>query len=129
MSHETKGSHDIFKPCYPPPEQPKQEVADTGHTGKGVRGRPWTNLQALAKENSMDAMQNLIELMSDANPCVAFGASRLVLEYGKGKAPTTHIHQRAASAPVEGELKVTIARFKEEEKSGSAKRYRKLPVV
>ena len=130
MSHKTKGSPDIFKPCYPPPERPKQDVVDTGRPGKGVHGRHRTNLQALAKENSLDAMQKLIELMSDTNPCVRFGAVRLLLKFCNGNGSMTHKHGSAASPSTEGVLKVTIARFKEEEKkSGTTKRHRTLPVV
>lgn len=128
MSHKTKRPADIFKPCYPPPEQPKQDVVDTGRTGKGAQGRRRASLQALTKENSLDAMQELIKLTSDTNPCVRFGAVRLLLKLCNGKVPTTHKHTGGAKRKGE-RLKVTIVRFKEEEKSGTARRHRTLPVV
>lgn len=130
MSHKTKRPPDIFKPCYPPPEQPKQDVVDTGRTGKGGHGRRRTSLQVLAKENSLDAMQKLIELTSDPNPCVRFGAVRLLLKFCNGNGSMTHIHGSATDPSTKGVLKVTIARFNEEEKkSGITERHRKLPVV
>lgn len=129
MPSKTKKPSNNFLACYPPPEQPKTEAADTRRPGKGVRGRPWTNLQALAQEHSMDALQKVIELMSDSNPCVRFGASRLVLKLRNEKPSKSHGRAGIAGESTVDDLKVTIRRFKEEDKSGSAKRHRKLPVV
>lgn len=97
--------------------------------GRGIRGRPWTKLRALAQENSVEAMARIVSLMDCDNPCVQFGASRAVLEWGHGKLPLIHIGESAKSEPSEQGLKVQIMRFKEEKKSGAATRDNKLPMV
>lgn len=113
----------------PPATHANEEAADAGLPVKGVRGKPWTNVRALAKEHSAAAMKEIIDLMGDRNSCVRYGAARLVLEFGNGKVPIPHMGMGSARKPREKNLKVTIAQFKEEKTSGTAKRDRELPVV
>ncbi|HEV2111057.1 MAG TPA: hypothetical protein VGT99_06875 [Gammaproteobacteria bacterium] len=98
-------------------------------TGRGIRGRPWTNVQALALENTAEAMAKLVELLNCDNPCVKFGAARMVLERGHGKVPLIYKGESTKSEPRQQALKVQITRFKEEKTSGDATRDNKLPVV
>ena len=112
-----------------PLQESSGKPVDSPPPPKGVRGKPWTNVRALAKEHSAVAMKEIIDLMGDRNSCVRYGAARLVLEFGHGKVPIPHMGMGSARRPREKTLKVTIARFKEEEKSGTAKRHRTLPVV
>src|SRR5690242_17380874 len=64
--------------------------------GKG-RGKPWTNIRALAREYSAEAMGTLAKLMHSDNDCVSFGAARTVIERGHGREPV--LHQSAAKGP------------------------------
>lgn len=118
------------------PEKPAPSAASKALTAahRGVRGRPWTNIRALAKEHSVQALEKLIELTACDNPCVALGAGRTVLQLGHGRVPIIIEHVRSGGAhsgkdkPTE-ELKIQIKHFKEEGKGGTATRYRKLPLV
>lgn len=83
--------------------------------GKG-KGKPETNLRALALENSEKAMRKVIELTDSINDCVALGASRMVVERGHGKVPVVHTGRAKERRPKGRELKVTITRFNEEKK-------------
>lgn len=99
------------------PEAPKP--AAKAHLG--VRGRPWTNVHALAKQHSVAAFEQLVELTHCDNPCVRLGASRVVLELDVGKVPAIIEHRKAPGArPAKGkhaqELKIRITHFKKEGK-------------
>ena len=123
MSYKTtKDPADIFQACYPPQKSKETTVAALP-LQKGIRGRRCTNLQALAKEHSMEAMQKVIELTNDPNPCVRFGAAKLVLKL------MHRLDTRSDDRSAEKELTVTIRRFKEEKKSGTKTRRGKLPLV
>lgn len=118
------------------PEKPVHSAASKALTTahRGVRGRPWTNIRALAKEHSVEALEKLIELKDCDNDCVSFGATRMVFELGNGRVPTIIEHVRSGGAhsgkdkPAQ-ELKIQIKHFKEEGKGGTATRHRKLPLV
>lgn len=128
MSSTTEKPNNTFKTRMPPIGRAEAKAASGTHPKK-VRGKPWTNVRALAKEHSAAAMKEIIDLMGDRNSCVRYGAARLVLEFGNGKVPIPHMGMGSARKPREKNLKVTIARFTEEKKSGTAERHRKLPVV
>ena len=83
------------------------------HKGKG-KGRPWTNLRALAKEHSLQAMQKIVDLVDCDNPCVALGASRVVVERSDGRVTVTHEHIVKERKPAGKELRVVITRFRKE---------------
>ena len=83
------------------------------HTGKG-KGRPWTNVRALAKQYSEVALYKLVELMDDANSCVAVAASKTVLERAYGKEPVKHEYTVKERKSTDKKLTVAITRFKKE---------------
>jgi len=97
--------------------------------GRGVRGRPWTNVRTLAKQHSPEAMAKLVELLDCDNPRVRFGAAKVVLERGLGKEPMTHKHMSGTDKARDDGVQVRIMRFNEEQESGTAIRHGKLPVV
>jgi len=53
------------------------------------RGRPGTDVRALARAHSTAALARLVELTQDPNSCVALAACRVVLDRGYGKVPAT----------------------------------------
>lgn len=85
------------------------------HTG--VRGRPWTNVRALAQAHTVKAVETLLDLLDDPNSCVRFGAGRVLLELGHRKLGAASQQEKKSAM---SELKVTIARFNEEKQGGSA---------
>lgn len=123
MSSKTEKPNNT-KACVPPVAQAEAKAASSTHSSKKVRGKLWTNVRALAKQYSAEAMQEIIALMGDRNSCVRYGAARLVLEFGNGKVPIPHIGIGAARKPRAKNLKVTIAQFNEEKQSGTAERHR-----
>lgn len=114
MSQKSKSPSDTSEGCIPP-RQSSAKTAGTLPPPKGVRGRPWTNVRALAKEHSAAAMKEIIDLMGDRNSCVRYGAARLVLEFGNGKVPIPHMGMGSARKPREKTLKVKIMRLEQQE--------------
>ena len=84
------------------PEKPAQ---------RKTRGRPETNMRALARDYSVQALQRLAELMYDENHCVALGATRTLLERGHGKEPMEHVGKRIRGKPKQERLNVKITRL------------------
>lgn len=80
----------------PPPAKPPPTALAQRYRGKGVRGKPWTNLKKLARAHCEEAIETLAELTGDANPCVRLGASKLLVKIGSdenrggGKAGAKH---------------------------------------
>jgi len=69
---------------------PERAAADTPaarlaakYTGKGIRGRPWTNLKKLAQDHSIETLEKIIELRDCDNECVAYGATKLLWNFIK----------------------------------------------
>lgn len=92
-----------------PPVQPVRGK----HKGKG-RGRPGTNVRALAKQYSEAALYRLVELIDDKNPCVAVAASKTVLERGHGREPVKHEYIVKERKSKDKKVKVAITRFHKE---------------
>ena len=88
-------------------------------------------VRALAREYSAKAMQRLTELIGAKSEFVAVIASRTVLLRSEMDVPRRNPRlSRKLEKSTTPRVKVTITRFKEEEKkSGTARRHRKLPVV
>lgn len=80
-------------------------------TRRKTRSRPGTNMRALARDYSLQALQRLAELMYDENHCVALGATRTLLERGHGKEPMEHVGKRIRGKPKQEKLNVKILRF------------------
>jgi hypothetical protein len=85
-------------------------------------------VRKLARQNSVKAMERLIELMSSPSQFVSVNAARTVLMRGepeKRRNPRfRHVGPRGVSA-----VNVKIAKFNGESERGTDKRDRKLPVV
>ena len=85
----------------------KKQTTDTQPprpaAGKGPVGRPWTNVRALARQHSEEALNELVKLMYDPNKCVAVAAQRAVLDRANGKVPARlkHVGKRRKPKPPE----------------------------
>lgn len=93
--------------------RPPIQTVKGKHRGKG-KGRPWTNVRALAKQYSEAALYKLVELIDDENSCVAIAASKTVLERGHGKEPVKHEYTVKERKSTDKTLKVAITRFRKE---------------
>jgi len=74
----------------------------------GVRGRSWTNVRALAREHTAEAVAKLAELVENENSCVAYVASRTLLEFGHGKAPFTYQEAQGKTSKHKQPSNVTV---------------------
>lgn len=97
------------KPGLQPAKTPAQRLT-ARHSGKGIRGRPWTNLKKLAQDHTEVALEKLVELAQCDNACVAFGASKLLIERGYGRLPLEHksIVRRRKPAKEKLNVKITL---------------------
>ena len=87
-------------------------------------------VRALAREYSAKAMDRLVELIDAKSEFVAVNAARTVLLRSEMDVPRRNPRlSRKLEKAATPTVKVTIARFKEEKKNGTAKRHRELPVV
>ncbi len=87
-------------------------------------------VRALARQYSAKAMDRLVELIDAESEFVAVNAARTVLLRSEMDVPRRNprLSRKQEKLTTPG-VKVTIAQFKEEKKSGTARRDRKLPVV
>lgn len=60
--------------CESPPAKPPPTALAQRYRGKGIRGKPWTNLKKLARARCEEAIETIAELTGDANLCVRLGA-------------------------------------------------------
>lgn len=78
------------------------------YRGKGIRGRPWTNLKKLAQQHSFEALEKLAELVDCDNDCVALGASKLLVRLS---APDRGPGKRERKKQKEKRVNVIITHF------------------
>jgi hypothetical protein len=97
-------------PGWPRTRGPSQPVKG-GRRGKG-KGKPWTNIRAIVRENAEVATEALAKLAANSdNDCVKLGASRSLLKLLRD---TCQRPKWKEQKPEDGELKVTITRFDKE---------------
>ena len=100
----TKGEE---KPANPASKGP----LPTGQrSGRGIRGRPRTNLRELAQRHAAQALEKLVALIDSKNERVALSAAQTVLDRAHGKAG-----QAVDLKTPPGGLTVKILRFNHKE--------------
>jgi|GEM_PF-5682794 len=87
-----------------------------------------TEVRRLARENSVKAMERLIELMGSPSHFVSVNAARAVLMRGEPEKRQNPRFRRIGPRGV-SEVNVEFANFEEENDGGADKRDDKLPVV
>ena len=91
-----------------------RQPAPVSRKGIGGRGRPHTNLRALALLHTPEVIEALLGLAQNENPCVALGAAKLLVHLMNEPESGTKRGKPGAVKAVPQVLKVKITRFKDE---------------